>query len=70
MTRLYPNEMYEGSEKLMFEDTMLNAPAKYKDILEYVYGDYMKLPPVEKRIGHGHDIVMDLTKDYTAYLNE
>ena len=69
MTRLYPNEMYGESDKLLFEGEHLNVPAQYKQILEYVYGDYMQLPPPEKRIGHGHDIIMDLSKDYSEYLN-
>lgn len=38
--------------ELDFEDTKLNFPKNINDILISVYGDYMKLPPVEKRKNH------------------
>lgn len=35
-----------------FEDTELKIPANYDKVLRQTYGDYMQLPPPEKRIGH------------------
>lgn len=35
-----------------FEDTEFRIPANYDKILRQTYGDYMQLPPPEKRIGH------------------
>ena len=32
-----------------FEDIKLYIPEKYDQYLKVMYGDYMKLPPVEKR---------------------
>lgn len=44
---------YEGDAvELEFEGHRFFAPSGYKDILEHFYGDYMQLPPVEKRISH------------------
>ena len=38
------------------------APTKWKIILESLFGDYMKLPPIEKR-SSGHNIsFIDLGK--------
>lgn len=34
-----------------FEDTELPVPEKYHDYLTQVFGDYMKLPPIEQRKG-------------------
>jgi lipopolysaccharide cholinephosphotransferase len=35
-----------------FEGCTLKAPAAYDQVLRRLYGDYMKLPPEEDRIGH------------------
>lgn len=37
---------------LAFEGRKYMAPCGYDDYLKGVYGDYMKLPPVEKRVSH------------------
>ncbi len=38
--------------KLEFEGKKFNAPIGYDEWLKSFYGDYMKLPPVEKQISH------------------
>ena len=40
--------------KLMFEGREFNAPCKYKEYLTILYGDYMQLPPEDKRVSN-HD---------------
>ena len=35
---------------LPFEDTEFQVPADYDQFLRAIYGDYMKLPPEEKRV--------------------
>ena len=35
-----------------FEGELFKIPAKYDEILTKIYGDYMKLPPVEERRTH------------------
>lgn len=39
-------------KKLPFEDIMLNFPGNLEENLTAAYGDYMKLPPIEKRKNH------------------
>ena len=39
--------------QLLFEDELFNVPAEYKTILSGLFGNYMELPPVEKRVS-GH----------------
>lgn len=39
-----------------FEDAQFYIPAEYDKLLRHFYGDYMQLPPPEKREGH-HNIV-------------
>lgn len=42
---------YESAELLPFENSVIPVPNGYKDILNRYYGDYMKLPDEDKRIG-------------------
>lgn len=42
-------ELYGTPIKIPFEDGMFNAPENYHEVLTAGYGDYMKLPPEEKR---------------------
>lgn len=43
----------ESAVPVEFEGKMYNAPVGYDKYLHNLYGDYMQLPPVEKRICHG-----------------
>lgn len=38
--------------KTPFEGRLFNIPVGYDEYLSNLYGDYMKLPPVEKRVSH------------------
>lgn len=38
--------------KVEFEGKLYNAPGCYQQYLEQIYGDYMQLPPPEKRVDH------------------
>lgn len=48
--REYPFEILERMEKHVFEDMELPITEKWDDYLTITYGDYMTLPPEEKRI--------------------
>ena len=43
---------YTTLVELPIRDHYFYAPARYKEYLTSVYGDYMELPPVEKRWCH------------------
>lgn len=36
--------------KVSFEGIQVNAPKKYDELLRIIYGDYMQLPPEDKRV--------------------
>lgn len=58
----FPIDVYGEGTHLEFEGHQFMAPAKWEVILKSLYGDYMKLPPEEKR-NSGHDVVhIDLGK--------
>jgi putative licD-family phosphotransferase len=54
---IVPREYFKEPVSLTFEDTMINCPTKYKEYLSEIYGDYMKLPPVEDRVAHNIELV-------------
>ena len=39
-------------EKVPFESIEAYIPANNDEFLKKVYGDYMQIPPVEKRVNH------------------
>lgn len=50
--RMAKNE-FEKLISLEFEGHMFPAFQNYDKLLTHMYGDYMKLPPIEKRVSHG-----------------
>lgn len=48
----YKKEWFNSSVELNFEGIKTKAPKGYHKILKQGYGDYMKLPPKEKRVPH------------------
>ena len=49
---IMPMHIYEEYTDVIFEGKHFKAIAKYDEYLTIVYGDYMKLPPEEKRVTH------------------
>lgn len=47
-----PKEIYDPPVKVEFEGKYYNAPNDWDFYLKRIYGDYMKLPPKDKRKGH------------------
>ena len=48
----YPRKYVDESVQVEFEGVQFRAPKYYHEVLTTLYGDYMKLPPEEQRIGH------------------
>ena len=55
------DEWFSGTELADFEGYHFNIPKDYDKILRSLYGDYMKLPPVESRVNKHH---------FNAWINE
>ena len=56
MKKIYPRSIYDGVVEVEFEGRKYLAMKNYDEYLKIPFGDYMKLPPEEKRIAH-HDII-------------
>lgn len=57
MREIMPADCYEKVIHAKFEDIECFLPQKYDVYLKSLFGDYMKLPPIEKRITHHHNMV-------------
>ncbi|MGD9927198.1 MAG: phosphorylcholine transferase LicD [Sphaerochaeta sp.] len=55
------SDCFASSVPLEFENLVFPAPKGYHEYLSSLYGDYMQLPPVEKRVSK---------HDFVAYWNE
>lgn len=48
----FPKEIFDEYIDTQFEETTFRIPRQYDIYLSTVYGDYMTMPPIEKRITH------------------
>lgn len=64
---IMPAEWYAEGAELTFEGIQVMGPKSYEKWLTQVYGDYMQLPPVEKRVGHHYAQTIDLDRSYIEY---
>lgn len=53
---IMPTEWYGEGTDLTFENIKVKAPNEYQKYLTQLYGDYMKLPPKDKRVSN-HNVV-------------
>jgi len=65
---IVPWEWYGDGTDVQFEGLTVKAPLKYDLLLRQIYGDYMKLPPVDRRVSNHDTDIIDLDKPYTYYL--
>lgn len=62
-----PIEWFGEGKLVDFEGHKFVAPLESEKYLTSLYGDYMQLPPEEKRIAHHYIDVFDLDKSYKEY---
>lgn len=65
---IIPAHWYAEGTPVTFEGIQVMAPVMWHEWLTQMYGDYMQLPPVEKRVAHHYVAAFDLMKPYTAYI--
>lgn len=63
-----PASWYGEGTKLLFEGLEVVVPAEYDKVLTQIFGDYMTLPPVEKRVTRHYTDVIDTEKSFREYL--
>lgn len=63
-------EDFKEMTELRFEDTSIAVPCGYDRYLTMDFGNYMKLPPKEKRYPQHETVLIDLNKSYKYYIKE
>lgn len=66
----YREESFFPVQFLPFVDMMVPIEANYDEYLMITYGDYMKLPPIEKRVFHHNYECIDFEHSYENYRNK
>lgn len=64
---IFPRYLFNEYVDVVFEGEQFPVVKEYDEYLTICYGDYMKLPPVEKRQSRVHALYFDLERPYTDY---
>ncbi len=67
MQNEYPKRCFEPVVRMEFEGHSMPMPAGYDEYLRMAFGDYMQLPPEEKRVCHHDYEVLDTENSYLKY---
>ena len=62
---IFEKKLFKETIQLKYEDMEITAPKEYDTILRQLYGDYMQLPPEEKRVSHHPHYFLDLDRRWT-----
>ena len=63
-----PKWWFDETIELEFEGIKVKAPKQYDLMLRQIYGDYMQLPPMEKRKAHHYAYLIDLERNFKDYI--
>lgn len=63
----YPKDWFFPAQKVVFDDIYVPIPCNADGYLKLTYGDYMKLPPLEKQKIHHDFEFVDLHNSYKKY---
>ncbi len=67
MQNEYKKEWFRKAVRVEFEGQQLPIPVGYDGYLRMAFGEYMQLPPEEKRVCHHEFEVMDMDNSYKIY---
>lgn len=63
--RYFAPNMFEDISMIRFKDKEYCCVKDADNILTKIYGDYMKMPPIEDRVWKHHPIIVDFEHNYT-----
>ncbi len=63
----FPRSYFDSYINMPFEDTYIRVPKEYHKYLEDDFGNYMKLPPENKRKSNHNVIICDMNKPCAYY---
>ena len=59
---IFNRELFAHTIEMPFDDFYVKMPARYDEWLRNIYGNYMQLPPEEKRISHHNQYYVNLSR--------
>lgn len=62
---ILPKDWFSSVIRMKFENIEINMPIGYDKYLTQLFGDYMRLPPPEKRMGHHSCYYYNLKEHYS-----
>ena len=63
---IQPKERWGTPKTLLFEGVDVKVPELYHEFQTHMYGDYMKLPPLEQRVAHEVKLLNHRNIDFEA----
>lgn len=57
---IFKKEWFEGYVEGSFEGLKIRLPADYDSFLKHLFGDYMQLPPADRRVTHHSRVYINL----------
>lgn len=63
----YPKRIFQSAVWVPFENTEMPVPCGYAEYLSLLYGDFMTLPPPEKRVPVHDVLFVDCQTPYLSY---
>ena len=67
MRNRYPKSAFASAIYKEFEGHMMPIPIGYDQYLKIAFGDYMVMPPKEKRVAHHDALCLDFENSYKKY---
>lgn len=67
---LFPREDIDSVQEILFYGRPVMIPQNYDAVLRVIYGDYMKLPPVEERGKWHAGALYDPDRPYSEYIKD
>lgn len=67
MQNEYPKACFSEAKRVKFEDTVFPIPVGYDGYLSMAFGDYMTLPPEDKRVCHHEYEFIDTKRSFREY---
>lgn len=65
--KVFTKDIFGEGKKMIFEGLEVIVPEKYDEYLRILYGDYMKLPPEEKRVSKHNNAGYSTTIPYYEF---
>lgn len=70
MKKKYPKRIFEGVVYKPFDSIELPLMSGYDEYLRMAFGDYMTLPPEDKRVPHHDSLRLDCSRPYREFKGE